>query len=132
MSLGFITDHPCSKAAIDGTTAIFSCSAINTDDIDFRINGTSASSLDIFNQGFIQGPYEILDLYEIATLRRNLTVNVSSLYNNTEIWCEADGDGVPDKMSSEAMLQVQGNYRYRHERSGMQRQINTASSKSYH
>ena len=42
-------------------------------------------------------------------LRRNLTVTVSSLYNNTKIHCEADGSPMDvDVESKVAVLTVQG------------------------
>ena len=42
-----------------------------------------------------------------STTRRNLSVTVSSLYNNTEILCRAIGD--PNVKSNTAILTVQGN-----------------------
>ncbi len=96
--------HPTSIAAVDGSTVEFTCTANNTDIISYRVNGTSASLGSVISKGFNQ-----LGAEELNTLviRRNLSVTVSSLYNNTEILCEADGS--PDVNSNTATLTVQGN-----------------------
>lgn len=98
--------HPKSLSVIDGSTAMFTCRANNTDDIDFRINGTSASSEDIYNKGFNQYYVQIKSF----DLTRNLSVSiVSSMYNNTLILCEADGlPGSLDQNSNTAILSIQG------------------------
>ncbi len=95
--------HPTSFAAVDGSTVEFTCTANNTNVITYRINDTTASYLHIINKGFKQ-----LDAEELDTLltRRNLSVTVSSLYNNTEILCRAFS---PQVDSNTATLTVQGN-----------------------
>ena len=96
--------NPVSVAAIDGTTVEFTCTANNTDTISYRVNDTSATSQSVISKGFIQlGSEEV----ESLTTRRNLTVTVSSLYNNTKILCRAQGS--PMNTDSEiAELLVQG------------------------
>ena len=96
--------HPTYIAAVDGSTVEFTCTANNTDTIVYRVNDTSATLGVVFNKGFNQ-----LDTEEMDTLvvRRNLSVTVSSLYNNTEILCRAIGDSNED--SNTATLTVQGN-----------------------
>ena len=95
--------HPTSIAAVDGSTVEFTCTANNTDTIVYRVNDTSASHTHIMKKGFNQ-----LDKDELDTLviRRNLSVTVSSLYNNTEIVCRAHGSQTD---SNTATLTVQGN-----------------------
>ncbi len=101
--------HPTSIAAVDGSTVEFTCTASDSDDIVYRVNDTSATLGIIFNKGFNQ-----LDTEELDTLvvRRNLSVTVSSLYNNTEILCRAIGDSNED--SNTATLTVQGNIHILH------------------
>ena len=100
----FIVD-PFSVAAIDGTTVEFTCTANNTDTVTYRVNDTSATSQSVVSKGFTE-----LNAEEVDSLtRRNLTVTVSSLYNNTEIFCRAVGS--PMNTDSEiAILIVQGVY----------------------
>ena len=96
--------HPTSIAAVDGSTVEFTCTANNTDTLTYRVNGTSATLGSVTSKGFNQ-----LDAEELDTLviRRNLSVTVSSLYNNTEILCRAVGNSIED--SNTATLTVQGN-----------------------
>ena len=96
--------HPTSIAAVDGSTVEFTCTANNTDIINYRVNDTSASLGSVVSKGFNQ-----LDAEELDTLviRRNLSVTVSSLYNNTEILCRAIDGSVAN--SDTATLTVQGN-----------------------
>ncbi len=96
--------HPTSIAAVDGSTVEFTCTANNSEDISCRINGSSASLGSVTSKGFNQ-----LDAEELDTLviRRNLSVTVSSLYNNTDILCRAYGAIVVN--SNTATLTVQGN-----------------------
>ena len=104
--LVFLVD-PVSIAAVDGTTVKFTCIANNTDTITYRVNDTSATSQSVTDKGFIE-----LNAEEVGNLitRRNLTVTVSSLYNNTEIFCRATGS--PMNTDSEiAILIVQGVWR---------------------
>ncbi len=96
--------HPTSIAAVDGSTVEFTCTANNTDSILYRVNGTSASLGSVTSKGFNQLEAEELDT---LVIRRNLSVIVSSLYNNTEILCRAIGDSIVD--SNTATLTVQGN-----------------------
>ena len=83
----------------------FSCTANNTDTIVYRVNDISASTAIVTSKGFNQ-----LDAEELDTLiiRRNLSVTVSSLYNNTEILCRAFGTDM-NMNSNTATLTVQGN-----------------------
>ena len=100
--LVFLVD-PVSITAVDGSTVEFTCTAINTDTIVYRVNDSSATSQDVISKGFTQlGSEEVGSL----TTRRNLTVTVSSLYNNTEIFCRAVGS--PNTDSAVAILTVQG------------------------
>ena len=98
----FLVD-PVSITAVDGTTVEFTCTANNTDTIIYRVNDTSAASQSVFSKGFT-----LLSAEELGNmvLRRNLTVTVSSLYNNTEISCRAVGS--PNTDSAVAILIVQG------------------------
>ena len=98
----FLVD-PESIGVVEGTTVEFTCTANNTDIIVYRVNDTSAGSNTIINKGFNQIGFEELSP---MIIRRNLSVAVSSLYNNTEILCEADGS--PDVESDTAILTVQG------------------------
>ena len=95
--------HPTSVAAVDGSTVEFTCTANNSDSILYFVDQISALSMSV-HKGFIQ-----LDVEELDTqvFRRNLSVTVSSLYNNTEIFCRAVGD--PNVNSNTATLTVQGN-----------------------
>ncbi len=95
--------HPESITAIDGTTVQFSCTANNTGNLGYRVNDTAASLSSVTSKGFTQ-----MDVEELGSmvLKRNLSVSVSSLYNNTDILCEADG--APDIDSNTAILTVQG------------------------
>ena len=96
--------NPVSVAAIDSTTVEFTCTANNTDTITYRVNDTSSTSQSVISKGFIQlGSEEVGNL----TTRRNLTVTVSSLYNNTEIFCRAVGSTM-NTDSEIAILIVQG------------------------
>ena len=84
----------------------FTCTANNSEDISYRINGLSTSSPEIINTGlYEQQPG--FDLVGDMTLRRNLSVTVSSLYNNTEILCTAL-KGIMGTSSNTATLTVQG------------------------
>ena len=96
--------HPVSTAAVDGTTVEFTCTASNTDSILYRVNDTSATLGSVSSKGFEQ-----LDAEELSSIgiRRNLSVTVSSLYNNTEILCRAIGSSM-NKDSDTATLIVQG------------------------
>ena len=96
--------HPTSTAGVDGNTVEFTCSANNTDTIVYIVDQIAASSMSVMNKGFVQ-----LDEEELNTrvFRRNLSVTVSSLYNNTEILCRAIGDSIVN--SNTATLTVQGN-----------------------
>ena len=96
--------HPTSIAAVDGSTVEFSCTVNNTDTILYIVNNTFASDTGIMNKGFNQLGTEQLDT---LVFRRNLSVTVSSLYNNTKIVCRAIGDSIED--SNTATLTVQGN-----------------------
>ena len=98
--------NPVSVTAVDGTTVEFTCTANNTGDLSFRVNG-SAISQTIINKGFEQHPVAFPEELGNMILRRNLTVTVSSLYNNTKIHCEADGSPM-DMESKVAVLTVQG------------------------
>ena len=100
--LVFLVD-PVSIAAVDGTTVEFTCTANNTDTITYRVNDTSATNQIVISKGFTQlHPEEVGNLIT----RRNLTVTVSSLYNNTKIHCTAVKSPNPD--SEIAILIVQG------------------------
>ena len=102
ISIVFLVD-PESISAIDGTTVQFTCTADNTDDVGYRVNDTSATQESVLMKGFNQLSAE--DLGNMVT-RRNLSVAVSSLYNNTEILCRASGS--PNVDSNTAILTVQG------------------------
>ena len=104
----FIVD-PVSVAAVDGTRVEFTCTANNTDTITYRVNDTAASSQSVISKGFTQVGSEEVDS---LTTRRNLTVTVSSLYNNTEIFCSAQG--LPNTDSAVAILIVQGIHAYKY------------------
>ena len=98
----FLVD-PVSVAAVDGTTVKFTCTANNTDTITYRVNDTSATKQSVVSKGFTELGSEVGSL----TTRRNLTVTVSSLYNNTEILCRAQGSPM-NTDSQIAILIVQG------------------------
>ena len=100
--------HPTSIAAVDGSTVEFTCTASHTDTIQYRVNDTTAS------KGYTSKGFNQLNAEELDTLvtRRNLSVTVSSLYNNTEILCRAIGDSNED--SNTATLTVQGNIHILH------------------
>ena len=84
----------------------FTCTANSSEVIIYRINGSSAGTQEIANIGlFKQLSFETVD---DVTLRRNLSVTVSSLYNNTEILCRAIGTEM-NLNSNTATLTVQGN-----------------------
>ena len=104
-SIVFIVD-PVSIAAVDGTTVKFTCTANNSVDLSFRVNGSTILQ-SIINKGFEQQPVAFAEEVGNMVLRRNLTVTVSSLYNNTEIHCEADGSPM-DVESKVAVVTVQG------------------------
>ena len=101
--------NPVSVAAIDGTTVEFTCTANNTDTITNRVNDTSATQGSVTSKGFTQ-----LDSEKVGSLttRRNLTVTVSSLHNNTEIFCRAQGS-TTNTDSEIAILTVQGIHVYK-------------------
>ena len=99
----FIVD-PVSIAANDGTTVEFTCTANNSLDLSFRVNG-SAVLQSVFNEGFQQLP--IAEELGYKVFGRNLTVIVSSLHNNTKIHCKAHGSQMVVK-SKVAALTVQG------------------------
>ena len=96
--------HPTSIAAVDGSTVEFTCTANNTDSIVYRVNDTSATLGSVTSKGFDQLGAEQLDT---LVFRRNLSVTVSSLYNNTEILCRAFNGDLGN--SNTATLTVQGN-----------------------
>ena len=99
--------HPTSVAAVDGSTVELTCTANgNTSAMQYKVNGTSASYKSVMNKGFNQLKTEEIDT---LVIRRNLSVTVSSLYNNTEILCIAIGDSIVN--SNKATLTVQGNTR---------------------
>ena len=104
LSVSVFLVHPTSIAAVDGSTVEFTCTANITDTIYYRVNDTVASLGFIINKGFTE-----LDTENIGTLefRRNLSVTVSSLYNNTEILCRALGTD-KNVNSNTATLTVQG------------------------
>ena len=95
--------HPESISVVDGTTVEFTCTANNTDEVGYRVNDTSATQGSVTSKGFNQLDGD--DLGNMVT-RRNLSVAVSSLYNNTEILCRASGS--PNVDSNTAILTVQG------------------------
>ena len=62
------------------------------------------SAADLTMKGFMEEGIVMIGMFEY---QRNLTVNVSSMYNNTEIYCVAS----PGDMKSEtANLTVQGTF----------------------
>ncbi len=97
--------HPTSIAAVDGSTVEFTCTANNSDTILYRVNDTSASLGSVTAKGFEQLGTETLDT---LITRRNLSVTVSSRYNNTEILCRAVGGFIED--SNTTTLTVQGKF----------------------
>ena len=101
--------NPVSVAAVDGTTVEFTCTANNTEEITYRVNDISATFQSVMNKGFTQLHSE--DVGNL-TKRRNLTVTVSSLYNNTEILCRAITIGSTNNTNNTnseiAILIVQG------------------------
>ena len=103
----FLVD-PVSVSAVDGATVEFSCISLrDVEEISYRVNGSSASSQAIQDNGFVQHQTEILNN---GTLQeRNLTVIVSSMYNNTEIVCTTDIGARINLTSEIAHLTVQGN-----------------------
>ena len=105
LSLSVFLVHPTSIAAVDGSTVEFTCTANNSNGIYYTVNGKPASSGFIIDKGFNQLGAEELDT---LVTRRNLSVTVSSLYNNTEILCRVLG--TQNVVSSNtATLTVQGN-----------------------
>ena len=98
----FLVD-PESISVVEGTTVEFTCTANNTDEVGYRVNGSSATQGSVTSIGFNQ--LDADDLGNMVT-RRNLSVAVSSLYNNTEILCRASGS--PNVDSNTAILTVQG------------------------
>ena len=94
--------NPVSIAAVDGTTAEFTCTANNTEEISYRVNGTLATLPNVRGKGFKQ--HDVEELGHML-LKINLTVTVSSLYNNTEIYCNAQPN---DVKSLKAILKIQG------------------------
>ena len=103
----FLVD-PVSVAAVDGTTVEFTCTANNTDAITYRVNDTSATTQSVINKGFTQLLSDVVG----NLITRNLTVTVSSLYNNTEIFCRAIGS-TNNTDSEIAILIVQGIHDYK-------------------
>ena len=105
--------HPVSTAAIESTTVEFTCTVNGSEDVGYRVNGTLFTSAEesLQNMGFDQLTSETFDASSM-TLRRNLSVTVSSEYNNTDIQCRADepevDDNVPVRSSDIAILTVQG------------------------
>ena len=98
--------HPTSIAAVDGSTVEFTCTASDANTgIVYIVNGTSASLGSVTSKGFNQLGAEKLDT---LVTRRNLSVTVSSLYNNTDIFCRAVNNGTFED-SNNATLTVQGN-----------------------
>ena len=94
--------HPISVATVDGTTVDFTCTANDSEEISYRVNGTSATFARIKMIGFVQSYPEELS-YKMLQIK--LTVSVSSLYNNTAIFCRA----LPMDVSSNiAYLTIQG------------------------
>ena len=98
--------HPTIIAAVDGNTVEFTCTANNAETIVYRVNNTSVGSPEIVSTGLFEQQIGF-DVVGIMTIRRNLSVTVSSLYNNTEILCTAFGN--PNVNSNTATLTVQGN-----------------------
>ena len=95
--------NPVSVTAIDGTTVEFTCTATNTEEISYRVNRTLATLPSVRGKGFKQ--HDVEELGHML-LRINLTVTVSSLYNNnTEIYCNAQPN---DVKSLKAILKIQG------------------------
>ncbi len=88
----------------------FTCTASHTDTIQYRVNDTTAS------KGYTSKGFNQLNAEELDTLvtRRNLSVTVSSLYNNTEILCRAIGTDM-NVNSNTATLTVQGNTHHAHD-----------------
>ena len=68
------------------------------------MNDTSATQGSVTSKGFTQLDSEEVDS---LTTRTNLTATVSSLYNNTEIFCRAQGSTM-NTDSEIAELLVQG------------------------
>ena len=97
--------HPTSIAVVDGSTVEFTCTSNNTDTIVYRVNDTTAQLGSVYSKGFRQLDGEELDS-DTLLIRRNLSVTVSSLYNNTEILCRTFSAKVN---SNTATLTVQGN-----------------------
>ena len=98
----FLVD-PVSIAAVDGSIVEFTCTANNSGLIDYRVNGTSATLGSVTSKGFQQQP--VAEELGNMVLRRNLTVTVSSLYNNTEIHCVASPGEVQSQVAD---LTIQG------------------------
>ena len=84
---------------------VVQCTANDVVTIVYIINDTAASDTDIMNKGFHQLGTESLDT---QVTRRNLSVTVSSLYNNTDILCRAFGTDM-NVNSNTATPTVQGN-----------------------
>ena len=82
----------------------FSCTADNVEEVLYRVNGTPASDPDIQRKGFI----ELGGIRVGVGVKRSLTVAVSLLYNNTEIFCRGVGEHM-NVNSKTAYLTVQGN-----------------------
>ena len=95
-------ENPISRVAVHGTTANFSCTAENVSEILYFVNGSNVST--VSDENFLQLQPEILSE---SLQRRNLTVIVSLLFNNTEIFCRAIGGGNTED-SDVAYLTVQG------------------------
>ena len=95
--------HPTSISAVDDSRTVeFTCTANRSEDIIYRVNNTSAEFGSI--TGFHQSD---IDDNAFPVIKRNLSVTVSSLHNNTEILCEArKNDNIVE--SNRATLTVQG------------------------
>ena len=101
----FLT-HPDNITVVHGTEVEFSCVAVDSDLLSFFVNGKAASDQSVIDIGFIELGTEDID--STAT-RRNLTLNASTQYNNTEIQCAAFEIGnETQELSDIGILLVQG------------------------
>ena len=96
--------HPSSMAAVDGSTVEFTCTANNTQLLNYFVNTTSATLAAVQDKGFMQLGSEQIGS---QVIRANLSVSVSSLYNNTDVTCQAVGNGMVVN-SNTTILTVQG------------------------
>ena len=99
----FLVD-PVSVSAVHGSTVEFTCTANNTEFVAYYVNKTLQSTGDDIFQ--VEHEDELVG----TVRRRNLTVTVSSKYNNTEIFCRAFTNHTQNKSidSWTAYLTVQG------------------------